>query len=67
MLALATNGYYPSTTHRVVNPTGDGRFRSRMSTPLFLHPADHVVLSADWTALAFLEERIRILRGVDVK
>ena len=67
MLALATNGYYPSTTHRVVNPTGDGRFRSRMSTPLFLHPADHVVLSADWTALAFLEERIQILRGVDVK
>lgn len=67
MLSLATKDYYPSTTHRVVNPTGDGRFRSRMSTPLFLHPADHVVLSPDWTALAFLEERIRILRGVDVK
>ena len=66
MLELATQGFYPSTTHRVVNPTGDARFRSRMSTPLFLHPADDVDLSPEWKALAFLEERIRILRGVSV-
>jgi isopenicillin N synthase-like dioxygenase len=67
MLQLATGGWYPSTTHRVVNPAGEGRSRSRMSTPLFLHPADAVQLSPDWTALAFLQERIRILRGLDVK
>lgn len=67
MLQLATNGFYPSSTHRVVNPSGDGRFRSRMSTPIFLHPADDAVLSPEWKALPFLEERIRILRGVDIK
>ena len=67
MLQWATAGHYPSTTHRVVNPTGEGRFRSRMSTPLFLHPADQVVLAEGRTAYEFLQERIRILRGLDPK
>jgi isopenicillin N synthase-like dioxygenase len=65
MLQLATKGYYPSTTHRVVNPTGDGRLRSRMSTPIFLHPADNVQLSPEKTASQYLQERIRELRVLD--
>ncbi len=67
MLQLATEGFYPSTTHRVVNPTGDGRFRSRMSTPIFLHPADNVQLSPDKTASQYLQERIQELRSLDQK
>lgn len=61
MLQEASGGYYPSTTHRVVNPTGEGRFKSRVSLPLFLHPRDEVVLSERYTALSYLEERLREL------
>ncbi|WP_018153109.1 2OG-Fe(II) oxygenase family protein [Leeia oryzae] len=61
MLQEASGGYYPSTTHRVINPTGEGRFKSRISLPLFLHPRDEVVLSDRYTALAYLEERLREL------
>lgn len=63
MLDLATSGYYPATTHRVVNPTGDAARQSRMSLPMFLHPADEVVLADDRTAYEFLTQRIRELRG----
>jgi isopenicillin N synthase-like dioxygenase len=65
MLDLASGGYYPATTHRVVNPTGDAARRPRMSLPLFLHPADDVVLANGRTASSFLAERIRELRGAD--
>ncbi|HSP81214.1 MAG TPA: 2OG-Fe(II) oxygenase family protein [Myxococcaceae bacterium] len=61
MLQEASGGYYPSTTHRVVNPTGEGRFKSRISLPLFLHPRDEVVLSERYTALSSLQERLREL------
>jgi isopenicillin N synthase-like dioxygenase len=63
MLDLASGGYYPATTHRVVNPTGEAVTRPRMSLPLFLHPADDVVLAHGRTASSFLAERIRELRG----
>lgn len=63
MLDLATGGYYPATTHRVVNPIGDAAKVSRMSMPLFLHPADDVVLAEGRTAYDFLTQRIRELRG----
>lgn len=63
MLDLATNGYYPATTHRVVNPTGEGARRPRMSLPMFLHPADDVVLKDDRTAKEFLMQRIAELRA----
>ncbi len=63
MLDLATGGYYPATTHRVVNPTGDAARVARMSLPLFLHPADDVVLAEGRTAYEFLQQRIRELRG----
>ena len=63
MLDLASRGYYPATTHRVVNPTGAGARRPRMSLPLFLHPADDVVLAEGRTAVEFLMQRIAELRS----
>jgi isopenicillin N synthase-like dioxygenase len=63
MLQLASGGYYPATTHRVVNPTGPDAECPRMAVPLFLHPADDVELADGRTASSFLEERIRELRG----
>ena len=67
MLALASGGYYPSTTHRVLNPTGASATRSRLSVPLFLHPADDVILAEGRTAFEFLHERIAELRSQDLK
>ncbi len=43
MLQNATNGYYKSTTHRVVNP-GSSRER-RFSMPMFVHPRSEIDLS----------------------
>jgi isopenicillin N synthase-like dioxygenase len=63
MLQHASGGYYRATTHRVVNPTGEAALRPRMSAPLFLHPADDVVLADGRTAFSFLEERLIELRG----
>ncbi len=65
MLDLASDGYYPATTHRVVNPSGEAARRARMSLPMFLHPADDVVLADDRTAYSFLQERIAELRRKD--
>ncbi len=61
MLQEASQGYYPSTQHRVVNPTGEGAKKSRVSLPLFLHPRNDVVLSDRYTAHSYLEERLREL------
>ncbi|ORE93458.1 isopenicillin N synthase family dioxygenase [Acuticoccus yangtzensis] len=58
MLQLASGGYYPSTTHRVVNPAvGDGG--ARFSMPMFMHPRSEVALSPEKTAGAYLQERLR--------
>ncbi|WP_205880254.1 isopenicillin N synthase family dioxygenase [Lichenicoccus roseus] len=38
MLQRLTNRVYPSTTHRVVNPTGEAASVSRYSMPFFLAP-----------------------------
>jgi isopenicillin N synthase-like dioxygenase len=67
MLQLASGGYYPSTTHRVMNPIGESAKRSRISAPLFLHPANDVVLAEGRTAFSFLQERLRELRSQDLK
>jgi isopenicillin N synthase-like dioxygenase len=37
MLQRLTNHVLPSTTHRVVNPTGERARRARYSMPFFLH------------------------------
>ncbi len=63
MLELASGGHYPATVHRVTNPTGEGARRHRMAAPLFLHPADDVILADDRPAIDFLEARLRELRG----
>ena len=58
MLQEASSGYFPSTTHQVINP-GDGiQNESRYSMPLFLHPRDEVVLSDRYTAREYLDERL---------
>ena len=59
MLQMCSNGYFPSTTHRVINPTGDKTNISRMSMPLFLHPKDDVILSKEHTAGSYLFERLQ--------
>jgi isopenicillin N synthase-like dioxygenase len=38
MLQRLTNHVYPSTSHRVVNPPGEGSRQPRYSVPFFLHP-----------------------------
>tara|TARA_B100001758_G_scaffold52810_1_gene43229 strand:- start:127 stop:966 length:840 start_codon:yes stop_codon:yes gene_type:complete len=59
MLQEASNGYFPSTTHQVINPDNQIDNKSRFSMPLFLHPRDEVVLSKKYTAKEYLDERLR--------
>ncbi|MGV3003157.1 isopenicillin N synthase family dioxygenase [Vibrio sp.] len=61
MLQEASGGYFPSTTHRVINPTGERQEKSRISLPLFLHAKPDVVLSERYTAHSYLMERLREL------
>ncbi len=61
MLHEASNGYFPSTTHRVINPTGENNSKSRISLPLFLHPRNDVKLSEKHTQESYLLERLREL------
>jgi isopenicillin N synthase-like dioxygenase len=58
MLKMASENYYPSTTHRVVNPDPSINV-SRYSMPLFLHPRDEVELNKEDTAGSYLNERLR--------
>ena len=58
MLSVATNNYYPSTTHRVVNPS-IGKNISRYSMPLFLHPKSDILLKDDLKAKDFLDNRLK--------
>ena len=61
MLQECSKGYYPSTTHRVINPVDMKKNQSRYSMPFFLHPRDEVVLSETHTAKSYLEERLKEL------
>lgn len=61
MLQEASDGYFPSTTHRVVNPTGESSTKSRISLPLFLHPRSEVKLSQKHTQASYLLERLQEL------
>ncbi|GGX22811.1 isopenicillin N synthase family dioxygenase [Undibacterium macrobrachii] len=63
MLQEASAGYYPSTIHRVLNPTGEEAKKSRVSLPLFLHPRPDVVLSERHTAGSYLTERLQELHS----
>ncbi len=61
MLQLATQGFYKSTTHRVINPAGKDSQKSRYSLPLFFHPRGDVQLSPIHTAHTYLTERLNEL------
>lgn len=61
MLAEASGNHYPSTVHRVLNPTGEGARKSRVSLPLFLHPRREILLSERYTVGSYFEERMREL------
>lgn len=58
MLQEASGHYFPSTTHRVINPEGTDVTKSRISLPLFLHPRPDVKLSERHTAGTYLIERL---------
>ena len=58
MLQEASGGYYPSTTHQIINPGNTISNVSRYSMPLFLHPRDDVQLSDGYTAREYLDERL---------
>lgn len=59
MLQMATDYYFKSTTHRVVNPESEMQRTSRYSMPLFLHAREEVRLSDQYTVGAYLHERLR--------
>lgn len=61
MLQEASQGYFPSTSHRVINPSGEAATHSRISLPLFLHPRDEVRLSERHTQKSYLTERLKEL------
>ena len=61
MLQECSKGYYPSTSHRVINPKDEKSNQSRFSMPFFLHPRDEVSLSDKYTAKEYLEERLKQL------
>ncbi len=58
MLERASQRYYKSTIHRVLNPTGEAAKKARMSLPLFLHPRDEVYLTNTVTANDYRIERL---------
>ena len=65
MLERLTGGALRSTTHRVVNPAGEGARRSRYSMPFFLHfRPDYLIepIAGDEPAITaheFLQRRLR--------
>jgi len=61
MLQMATRGFYPSTTHQVVNPVGEAARKPRFSMPFFFHPRPEVRLSKMYTAGSYLQERLNEL------
>ncbi len=58
MLQMASGGYFPSTTHRVVNPA-HAENTSRYSMPMFLHPRPEVVLNDHYSADDYLQQRLQ--------
>ena len=58
MLQELTNGTLPSTTHRVINPTGEAAKSARLTAPLFCHPVGSLRLSDRYTADSYLNERL---------
>ena len=63
MLKELTDRFYPSTTHRVINPSGENAIEnvSRISIPFFLTPRPEIRLSERYTAASYLDERLSII------
>ena len=61
MLRELTDGYYPSTTHRVLNPGGSIANVSRISIPFFITAKMETRLSDRYTAASYLDERLKLL------
>ena len=59
MLQMASNKYFPSTSHRVVNPENTKQNVSRFSLPMFMHPRNEVILRSGITAYDYLQERLK--------
>lgn len=58
MLQLTTDGFFKSTTHQVINPEGIESLKSRYSLPLFVSPADDILLTENITSGQYLKERL---------
>ncbi len=58
MLQEATDHFYKSTTHRVLNPAGVDMSKPRLSIPLFVHARADVKISDRYTADSYLTERL---------
>ena len=63
MMQEATAKFFPSTTHRVVNPGGNIDNVSRISIPFFLTARLDVVLSARYTSGSYLDERLNLIQS----
>lgn len=61
MIEECCKSYYTATKHRVINPKGSSKLKSRYSIPLFLHPRDEVILSERYTAKKYRLERLEEL------
>jgi isopenicillin N synthase-like dioxygenase len=61
MLQAMSGGKYRSTTHRVINPTGD--VTERISIPFFVHANSNTVIREGVTAQQFLQERLSAIHG----
>ena len=58
MLQELSQGYYRSTTHRVINPEGAVNNKPRYSMPFFFHPWPEVKLSENVIVKDFLKKRL---------
>lgn len=67
MLQELTNGEMPSTTHQVVNPTGDAANKARLTAPVFCHPYPEMVLSDRYTAKSYLHERLSEINSIALR
>ena len=59
MLQECSGGHFPSTIHRVMNPSDKNKHKARMSMPVFMHPRNEVNLSSKYTAKGYPEERLK--------
>lgn len=67
MLQELTGGALPSTSHRVVNPTGEDASKARLTAPIFCHPYPEMVLSDRYTAGSYLKERLNEINTDELK